>query len=285
MSDMIKKPCYNFFIFTKLILLGLFLTSCSSLMYYPQPQQFFDPAKFNLKPEEIFFKNKEGQTLHGWWFQANTSKPKGTWIFFHGNAENLTSHFLSLSWLPAEGYNYFIFDYPGYGKSEGKPSPYHNVISGNAAIEWVHQNKDPNPLIVYGQSMGGIVAMRSVIEVKNHFPIQVVIADGSFSSFQRIARKKLSQHALTWLIQPFVYVLLSDRWAPDVNKISPIPLIVMHGENDFVVEFEHGKKVFKEAKEPKILLSFPKGSHGDLFWVEGKAYRKTVLDQINQMKK
>ncbi len=252
-------------------------------MYYPQVRQYVDPTKFNLKPEEVFFKNKEGQKLHGWWFQSSAKVAKGTWVFFHGNAENLSSHFLSLSWLPDEGYNYFIFDYPGYGKSEGKPDPYHNVISGNAALEWVHQNKDSNPLIVYGQSMGSIIAMRTAIEMKNKIPILIVVADGSFSSFQRIARKKLSQHWLTWLSQPFVYLLLSDRWAPDVEDISPTPLLVIHGEKDLVIEPEHGKRVFKDAKEPKAYLSFPEGGHGNLFWVADKAYRKTVLDQIQSL--
>ncbi len=280
---MTAKRNFNYSIFIKLIGLSLLLSSCSSLMYYPKSQQFVDPARFNLKPEDVYFKNKEGQTLHGWWFQSSTKVAKGTWVYFHGNAENLTSHFLALSWLPAEGYNYFIFDYPGYGKSEGKPDPYHNVISGNAALEWVNRNKDPNPLIVYGQSMGSIIAMRTAIEMKNKIPIQIVIADGSFSSFQRIARKKLAQHWLTWIAQPFVYVLLSDRWAPDVEELSPTPLLVLHGENDFVIELEHGKRVYQDAREPKAYLSLPEGGHGNLFWVAGKGFRKTVLDQIQTM--
>lgn len=282
---MTKKQCFKFFIFTSALFFLMLLTSCSSLMYYPQKQQIYDPARFNLEPEEVYFNNKAGQKLHGWWFQAKSKSPKGTWVFFHGNAENLTSHFASLSWLPDSGYNYFIFDYPGYGQSEGNPDPYHNVISGNAALEWVHQNKDTTPVIVYGQSMGGIIAMQSVVEMKNKIPVQIVIADGSFSSFQRIARKKLSQHALTWLLQPFVYILLSDRWAPDVDKISPIPLLVIHGEKDKVIEIEHGKRIFKDAKEPKSFLSFQDGAHGDLFWVSNKAHRKTVLDQIEAMSK
>ena len=150
-------------------------------------------------------------------------------------------------------------------------------------IKWVNQNKDQNPLTVYGQSMGSIIAMRTAIEMKNKIPIQIVIADGSFSSFQRIARKKLAQHWLTWIAQPFVYVLLSDRWAPDVEDLSPTPLLVLHGENDFVIEIEHGKRVYQDAREPKAYLSLPEGGHGNLFWVAGKGFRKTVLEQIQTM--
>jgi fermentation-respiration switch protein FrsA (DUF1100 family) len=107
-----------------------------------------------------------------------------------------------------------------------------------------------------------------------------VIVDGTFSSFQRIARKKLAQHWLTWLGQPLVYVLLSDRWVPEVAKISPTPMIVLHGKLDPIVEFEYGERVFQEAREPKIFIEVPEGRHGDLFWVAGGKYRKLVLDQL-----
>jgi len=256
------------------------LMGCSSLLYYPSQVQHYNPAKFGLKPEDVYFTNKENLKLHGWWFDSNVKPVKGTFVFFHGNGENLSSHFASLSWLPDAGYNYFIFDYPGYGQSEGAPGPYESVSSGQAALHWVHDNKDPSALIVYGQSMGGIVAMRTVIEEKNQIPIKAMIADGTFSSFQRIARKKLSSHWLTWIAQPFAYLLLSDRWAPDVEKISPIPMIVIHGKLDPIVEFEHGERVFKDAGEPKAFIEVPEGQHGNLFWVANGQYRKSVLDQV-----
>jgi uncharacterized protein len=249
-------------------------------MYYPRKEQLYNPAKFNLKQEDVYFTNKENQKLHGWWFESKQKPSKGTFVYFHGNAENLSSHFASMSWLPEAGYNYFIFDYPGYGQSEGEPGPYENVSSGRAALHWVHDNKDKTPLIIYGQSMGGIVAQRTVIEEKDQIPLKVLIADGTFSSFQRIARKKMASHWLTWLVQPFAYLSLSDRWAPDVDKISPIPLIVMHGRQDRVVEYEHGERLFADAKEPKTFIEVPDGHHGDLFWVNEGRFRKVVLDQL-----
>ncbi|MGZ5279095.1 MAG: alpha/beta hydrolase [Pseudobdellovibrionaceae bacterium] len=261
---------------------SMLLMGCSSVLYYPTQAQHYNPAKFDLNPENIYFTNKEKLKLHGWWFDSKVKPAKGTFVFFHGNGENLSSHFASLSWLPEAGYNYFIFDYPGYGQSEGVPGPYENVSSGQAALRWVHENKDSSPLIVYGQSMGGIIAMRTVIEEKNQIPVKVMIADGTFSSFQRIARKKLSSHWLTWIAQPFSYLLLSDRWAPDVEKISPIPMIVIHGKIDPVVEFEHGERIFKDAGEPKVFIEVPEGQHGNIFWVADGRYRKAVLDQVEK---
>lgn len=261
----------------------LFLTGCSSLLYYPHTKKYYDPAKFNLKMEEVYFANQDGQKIHGWWFPAKNQPAKGTWVYFHGNAENITTHFLALSWLPEAGYNYFIFDYPGYGDSEGKPTPYANVSTGEAALQWVHDNKDPSPLIVYGQSMGGIVSMRTVIEMKDKIPMRALIVDGTFSSFQRIARKKLAMSAWTWLLQPLAYLTLSDRWAPDVEKISPIPLIVMHGEKDYVIEIEHGERIFADAKEPKAWIQVPEGQHGNLFWVAERQYREPILKKLDEI--
>lgn len=262
---------------------AVLLTSCSSLLYYPRYEKFYDPEKLGLTPEDIFFKDASGTELNGWWFESKIKPAKGTFIYFHGNAENLSSHFASMSWLPEQGYNYFIFDYPGYGQSDGSPGPKENVIAGQAAIRWVHDNKDASPLIVYGQSMGGIVAMRSVIEEKDKLPIKVMIADGTFSSFQRIARKKLATSWITWLLQPLAYVVLSDSWAPDVEKISPIPMIVMHGRQDPVVEFEHGERVFKDSGEPKQFIEVPEGKHGNLFWIEEGKYRRELLAKLESI--
>jgi len=264
--------------------MALFLVSCSSFLYYPEKQQFYDPKKLKLTYEDVYFMNRENEKIHGWWFDSKTKPAKGTFVFFHGNGQNLSAHFMSMAWLPDQGYNFFIFDYPGYGQSEGEPSPAGNVDTGREALHWVHTNKDKNSLIVYGQSMGGIVALRTAIEVKEKTPIKVVIADGTFSSFQRIGRMKLAQHWLTWLLQPLAYVALWDKWTPDMEKLSPTPLIVIHGDQDPIVEIEHGKRLFDDAKDPKTFIAVPGGNHGDLFWVNQGKYRRIVLDQIESIK-
>ncbi len=239
-----------------------------------------DPQKFGLTKEDVYFQDSENRKIHGWWIRSNKTPAKGTVIHFHGNAENVSSHFMSMAWLPDAGYNYFIFDYPGFGQSEGIPDPKGNVISGEAALRWVHANKDKSPLIIYGQSMGGIIALRTVQQMKHEVPIKLVIADSTFDSFQQIARRKLSQHWLTWVLQPLPYLVLSDAWAPDVTQISPIPLIVMHGELDRVVEFIQGQELFAKAKEPKTFIRVPQGEHGNLFWIEDKRYRDVILEKM-----
>lgn len=267
-------------------LTALFLTGCTSLLYYPTDKKYFDPSQVKLQQEDVSFLDADGRKIQAWWFSAKTKDSKGTFVFFHGNAENMTSHFLAMSWLPESGYNYLIFDYPGYGLSEGKPNPKDNVTSGVAAIEWVQKNKDQRPLIIYGQSMGGIIAVRTFLEIKNKIPVKALISDGSFYSFQRIAKHKLSMHWLTWPLQSLSYLVLSDEYATKkrMGEISPTPLLVIHGDQDVVVEPRWSDEMFEMAKEPKQLWRIPEAQHGDVFWVADKKYRKKLLDYLEALK-
>lgn len=268
--------------FTVILFVSL---GCSSLFYYPNQNIYLTPDKMKMSFEEVWFKNELGDDIHAWWLPASTKESKGTIVFFHGNAENLSSHFMNLFWVPQAGYNYFIFDYPGYGKSTGEPSPKSTVLTGNAAVKWVHKNKDPRPLIIYGQSLGGIVAMRTVIDSKEEVPYKAVIADCTFSSYQRVARIKLSTSWVTWILQPLVYVLLSDRYAPDsrLDEISPTPLLIIHGQKDFTVEPPNAEYIYKKSKDPKEIWRIPEGRHNDTFWKHDFVYRQKVIDWLEKI--
>ena len=215
-----KRFIFAFWIF------GIVLLSsgCTHLFYYPSKQNYFDPKKFKLTPKDIWFQTEDGEKIHAWLFEAARKPALGTILFFHGNAENLTAHFVHLAWLPAEGYNFMIFDYPGYGQSSGEASQKGTVQAGLAAMDWLHQY-DEQPLIIFGQSLGGAIAQRVVLDKKDQIPIKGVVLDSTFNSYREIARKKLSLSWITWILQPLTYVLVSDKWqGQGIDKISPIPV-------------------------------------------------------------
>ncbi len=256
---------------------GLFSSSCTHLFYYPSKQLYFDPKKFNLSPKDIWFQTEDGEKIHAWLFESTKKPALGTILFFHGNAENLSAHFIHLSWLPAEGYNFLIFDYPGYGQSSSEASQAGTVQAGRAAIEWLHQY-DPQPLIIFGQSLGGAIAQRVVLDKKDQIPIKGVVLDSTFNSYQAIARKKLSLSWITWILQPLTYVLVSDKWkASEIAKISPVPVLVIHGQSDRVVEPEMGERVYEQLGEPKQIWRIEGGQHTDVFWSHEKKYRPQFL--------
>lgn len=266
------------------LLLAVFvLSGCMSVYYAPKagPVLFFPPEKLEREPQNLWVENSKGERLHAWWFGARFGPSRGTMVHFHGNAENLTSHYLMMLWVTDAGYDYLIFDYPGYGLSEGETTAAGTVEAGALFLREVHARIDPRPLIVYGQSLGGIVAQRAVLEVKGEVPLCDVILDSTFRSYRTMARRKLGQFWFTWLLQPLGWLLTSDAAAPgDLKGISPVPTLVIHGEKDFVVGPENGRDILAELAEPKESWWISDGVHGGTFRVPDQRYRELLMNRL-----
>ena len=266
----------------------LFLTSCSNLLYYPTRHKYSEPTKLGFGYIEEKFISGDGTKLVGWYFPASktvdnaSDKTKTTIIQFHGNGENLSSHYHSLVWLTKQGYNLFSFDYRGYGGSEGDPDPAGVHKDALAAIKYILEDRrgdKPEKIILYGQSLGGAILLGAYDFIPNKEQISAVVVEGSFSSYQRIARKKLAAQWWSWIFQPFVYVALSDKYSGEkkIESISPVPLLVLHGDHDQIVEIEHGKKIYEMAKEPKFFWEIKGGHHLDVMYIEKEKHRPKLL--------
>src|SRR5512143_2232820 len=107
----------------RLLLLAciILMQGCTSLIFQPMQMQVRTPGDVGLDYRDLYFHAADATLLHGWFLPAQ-HEAKGTLLFLHGNAENISTHLGSVWWLPAEGYNVFLYDYRGYGYSEGKPS-------------------------------------------------------------------------------------------------------------------------------------------------------------------
>ncbi len=256
------------FLYTSLLTLFFTLSNCTALLYYPTAFQYIDPSKLDLSPEEIVFYSEDQRLLSGWYFESKT--PQALVIMFHGNAQNMTAHFLNDLWLLDHNYALFVFDYRGYGRSQGIPTPEGTVLDGKAALYWAQAKaKDLGvPLIVHAQSIGGIIALQSYLQVKEHIDVTLLIIESSFCSYQNVAQNLLANNWFTYLIQHLPYLLLSDEHAPGEHlaKISPTPLLVIHGDEDQVVDVALGKDLFKKAPHPKQLWIIPGGKHINAFW-------------------
>lgn len=266
------------------------LVGCSSFLYYPKNELIFQYQGLGFPYQDIFFKSQNGMKLHAVHFQnKKREKSKALILFFHGNGENLSSHFATLAWVLDYSYDYLIFDYQGYGISEGSPSPEKTVQDGKAAIELASQLAEGRPLVIYAQSLGGAVALRSLIELREDlqrkYNIQIIIIDSSFLSYQDAARGVLSHHWLTWAFQPLPYVVLSDQWAPRelVASLPPIPFVVIHGKKDQIIEFDLGEKLYAAIPHSKKeFWIIEDGSHTDALWRHGGTFRRRFLQKLEQ---
>jgi pimeloyl-ACP methyl ester carboxylesterase len=257
--------------------------SCSGLLYYPDHVMYVEEEFMQFKPADTVLKIKSGGEIHGWYFSA-PSKPKAVIVFFHGNGQNRTSHIVDVYWLIKEGYDIFALEYPGYGETDGSPTPENTVESGHAALKYVAEKNPGLPIIVYGQSLGGAVALRTVIDMKKEIPISMVVVQGTFTSYKRVAKKVMARSWITWPIQWLGPAVLSDEFAPGdrVKELAPIPLVILHDRFDPVVPYAMGEELFAKASEPKEFWTLETHRHDQPFGGEtGPEMRRKFLNRLS----
>lgn len=236
------------------------------MFLYPDRAQYLPNRALGTPAEDVWIDAPGGETLHALYLPAQGGT-RATLLYLHGNAENLSSHVHAVSWLPAQGYAVLALDYRGFGRSQGQASIASAHEDAQAALAWLAA-RDPGstgPLIVYGQSLGGSVAIRLAAGAAARERVAAVIADSAFSSYRGIAREKLAQLWLTWPLQWPLSLLVSDHYSAleVVDRISPIPLLLIHGERDAVVDAGHSRRLYEAAREPRQLWLIPDGQHTD----------------------
>ena len=231
-----------------------FSPGCSSLFFYPQKQFVENYLLDQISYKDVNFKTSDGLMLHGWYLKAK-NESHGTILFLHGNAENISTHVNNILWLTSEGYNVFAFDYRGYGRSEGFPSIDGVHLDAEAALETVLRMSQINKgdLFILGQSLGGAIATYTTATSPYKSHIKALIIDSAFSDYRRIAREKLAQMIITWPLQYPLSFLFNNHYSPAkwIKKVSPVPLLIIHGDIDNIVPPHHGLILFQEALEPK----------------------------------
>ena len=225
--------------------------------------------------------------LHALFIYTQNKSPQGTIIQFHGNAQNLSSHYRSLLWVLRHGYNLFAFDYQGYGKSQGTPGRERTVQDGVSAIQWVKSLDKKirgNKIFIHGQSLGGAIALASVSSLKTASNVDGMIIESSFHSYQEIARNRLASTFILWPFQWLVYLLISGDYSGDeiIDGLPPMPVLVVHGDKDMVVPIDFGIEIYKKLKEPKYFLRVKDGYHMNNFSGEFLQNRKKYLNFLRR---
>jgi len=184
-------------------------------------------------------------------------------IHFHGNAANITNHVVASHWLVWEGYNVFIFDYRGYGRSEGKVTRAGTIHDGHAALDYVlaRNDVDPERILAFGQSLGGAVATVVAAEREE---IRAIALDSTFSGYRRIASLHLQRMLFFKSLSDLIAWLgLSGEYDPIdyVARIAPRPLLVIASTNDDICFAESGRELFEAAAPPKEFVLLHEGGH------------------------
>jgi fermentation-respiration switch protein FrsA (DUF1100 family) len=242
------------------------------LFYFPTRSAPDLPSKYGLDFEEVSFPSEDGTKLHGWFLTPNESrKVNGTVVFHHGNAGSVGYHLGFVAWMVRAGYQVLLYDYRGYGKSEGKLERSGLVKDTRAALRYVRKREDVDGdrLISFGHSLGGAKSLAGL--GREMVPgVRGVISFAGFASYRDMARRFAGETGAK---------LVSDDHSPRevVDRIAPVPLLIVHGQKDLTVPLQQGEILFKKAKDPKSIFRIPEGSHTRALWMNDGEYRKHVL--------
>jgi hypothetical protein len=274
----------NNLIIYSLVILALFLLSCvrvNQMFYYPDRNRYSTPADNGLRFEEVTFASQDGTKLSGWFIPA-VGTAQGTVLHLHGNAENMTSHFGFVNWLPAAGFNLMVFDYRGYGQSAGRPQRAGVYADSCAALAYLSSRNDIDParLLVFGQSLGAAQAI-AVVGGGVRQGVRAVVAESSFYSYRSIVRDSIGKIPLfSFFKTPLAHILINDDLSPVdyVGKIAPIPLLLIHGTKDEIIPFRHAELLLARAGEPKTLWRIEGGTHTAAFIDPDSPYRHQLVE-------
>ena len=234
----------------------------SNLLYYPHREITSDPGRLGLPFENISFVTNDGFNLSGWYIPHENSR--GVLLFCHGNAGNIGHRLDSILLFHQLGLEICIFDYRGYGNSEGKPSEQGTYRDAQAAWQYLVEERQvaPGNLVIFGRSLGGSIAAWLA---SNNNP-GVLIVESTFTSVPDLAAK----------IYPYLPVRLMSRFKYDTARYMKevkCPTLIVHSRNDEMMPFVFGQKLYEIASEPKGFLKIT-GTHNEGFIISGPRYEE-----------
>ncbi len=228
------------------------------------------PADIGLAFRELDIASGDGLRLHGWHVPAEQAR--GTVLFMHGNAGNISHRLESIRIFNRLGLSVLIFDYRGYGRSEGAPSEAGILRDAHAA--WRHLalelGEPAHRIIVFGRSMGGAPATAVAAE---HAP-GALILESSFTSIPDLAAE-----LYWWLPARRLARVSFDTRALLAHVRAPV--LVVHSRDDEIIGYAHAEALYAAAGTPRQLLTL-RGDHNSGFASSGETYTgglRAFLDQ------
>ena len=242
------------------------------LVFYPETGReiIATPGQTGLPYEDVQLSTEDGLSLHGWYIPA--LQPRGTVLFLHGNAGNISHRIDSLQMFHRLGYNTLIFDYRGYGNSGGTPSEQGTYSDAEAAWRYLTEQRHiPScRIVLFGESLGGAVGAWLAARGK---PAALVIASG-FTSVPDLARHFYPYLPVQWLAR------IRYDTAKSLRAVT-VPVLIAHSPDDEIVPFEHGHALLAAANPPKRFLELS-GGHNNGFIFMREPWVKALGDFLDE---
>jgi len=253
------------------VVLYLFQGSMVFLAGLPGRALDATPEQAGLAYEDVSIDTADGERLHGWF--VPTAQARGTLLFFHGNAGNISHRLESIQIFNRLGLDVLIVDYRGYGQSSGRPSEQGTYRDAQAAWDYLVEIRQiaPQRIVVFGRSLGGAVGAWLASRLADDEKPAAVIIESSFSASADMARR---------LYPIYPARLLTRLRYPVVEYAARLagPLLVIHSRDDEIIPFAMGRAIYDAAGEPKDFIEL-RGDHNSGFWISRDVYA-AGLDQF-----
>ena len=234
-------------------------------VFFPERELVGSPGHWGIQFEEVRFQASDGVKLHGWFVPGPRDV---TWLWFHGNGGNISHRLEDLMILHRNlGVNVFLFDYRGYGLSEGRVSEKGTYRDAEGALDYLRSRRDVNPkkIVYLGRSLGSAVA----VWLATLYPPNGLILESPFASIKEMAKR-----SFPWLP---LYLLVGARYN-SLSRIAKVdcPLLILHGDRDEIVPISQGRKLYDAATEPKSFYVIEGAAHSDIYIVGQEPYYRAL---------
>ena len=235
-------------------------------IFFPEKELAQDPGDRDLDFEDVSFTTSDGVRLHGWFVPGGSDT---TLLWLHGNGGNISHRVDNIAELHARlGVGVFIFDYRGYGRSDGTPSERGTYLDAEAALAYLVSRRDVDPtrLVLFGRSLGCAVAA----EIASRHEFHAVVLESPFTSIAAMAKRH-------YPILPGIGLFFRTRY-DTLAKVKDVrvPVMVLHGDSDEIAPFDMGREVFAAANPPKRFHTIEGAGHNDTYMVGGSAYYEAL---------
>jgi len=247
----------------------------ASVIFHPARAALAGVWRVPRGAEEVWFRNAEGLKLYGWFFHSTTQPAAGTVVYAHGNGGNLSYCEWVGESLAARGFDVLLFDYRGYGRSEGEAAGEGGLYAdAEAAYDFVTRDRGvpAGRVVLYGQSLG----TAAVGDVAARRECGALVLESGLSSAADMAAV-----VMPWLPR-FVRGLTKNK-LDTASKLPNVrcPVLVVHGDRDELIPASQGRRLFEAASEPKRLIIIQGAGHNDLSNVGGEKYIDTLSEFVS----
>lgn len=258
------------------VLLLLYMAAAAALLYFFADNLALFPSrdmqdkekvlafmeeKMYAKADQVKFKAVDGSDLTGWYFKNGKPKKDLCVLVNHGNAGNILCRCGIAAYFLNAGVSVFLYDYRGYGESEGEAHLANLVPDAESAYKCMVEKLGykPSQIVLYGESIGcGVTS-----ELAKNKNCAAVILQSPFTSLIQAAKDHIF----------FLNTLPDIAYPPNIPHLDNLdyvkkphpPLLIIHGEKDFTLPCTYSKTLFKEACEPKNLFTLPMAGHNDVY--------------------